>query len=110
MERRRETALRRVLRSDDESFVKISRRLELDVDSAGPVQEALKTGREVVVSYSISRAHDDASFALFAPRRLPYIPVPCLPCSPCVCRSLPCTTPPTHDPSPRAPPGAQETA
>ena len=30
----RETALRRVLRSDDESFVKISRRLELDVDSA----------------------------------------------------------------------------
>lgn len=54
----RETALRKLVRSDDESFVKISRRLELSLDDEGPVQEALKTGREVVVSFS-----DDASFA-----------------------------------------------
>ena len=54
----RETALRKALRSDGESFVKISRELELEIDAEGPVQAALKTGQEQVVSFS-----DEESFS-----------------------------------------------
>jgi predicted membrane chloride channel (bestrophin family) len=50
---------RLALRGDGESFVKISRELTLDLDGDGPVQEALRTGEEVVVGFE-----DDESYPL----------------------------------------------
>jgi hypothetical protein len=52
----RETQLRKALRGDGESFIKISRGLAIDIGEEGPVQEALRTGKEVVVGFG----NDDA--------------------------------------------------
>ena len=45
------------LRGDGASFVQISRELTLDLDGDGPVQEALRTGQEVVVGFDADDAY-----------------------------------------------------
>ena len=57
----RDVQIRKTMRGDGESFVKISRELTVELDSVGPVQEALKTGKEVVVGFS-----DDETWPLCA--------------------------------------------
>ena len=53
----RDARRRLALRGDGKSFVKISRELTLDLDDDGPVQEALRTGQEVVVGFDSDDAY-----------------------------------------------------
>ena len=53
----REVQLQLALRGDGESFVKISRELTLDLDAEGPVQQALRTGQEVVIGFDDDDAY-----------------------------------------------------
>ena len=53
----RDTSLRKALRSDGESFVGISRDMIVDIDSEGPVQQALATGQEVVIGFDDDNAY-----------------------------------------------------
>jgi len=57
----RDVSKRQMLRGDDESFVKISRRIELDTTGDGPVAKSMQSGEEGVVFFGDGVTSTDAS-------------------------------------------------
>ena len=64
----RDIALRQALRGDGGSFVKISKELTFELGGPGPVQEVLRTGKELVVGFD----DDSGNYACKSMKRASY--------------------------------------